>query len=348
MACDLHEIKKRLQDHLSDGLVAVVGSGLSCAEGLPGMGELAAHLRAVVGASLSGTDLTLWTAIVPLIEDKGLEAALLATPPTASLEATIASATAALVSERERKIVTEVFAGTRKLRLTKLAGHLLRTPNGLAIVTTNYDRLVEIAVEEAGFGVDTMFVGRFAGTLNERESKLSFCRNVTFKKPNFTYHYRQRAIVYKPHGSLDWYLRDGKPVCYAGDLPGSTRLIITPGQNKFRNGYESPFDHHRSRANEAIDRASRFLILGYGFNDDHLETHLSPAIRGGKPTLMMTHSLSAKAEALAVGHANVIALDQASDAGVEGTRIIIDKVESFVPGFAFWDVHSFIAEVLEP
>ena len=345
---DLNEIKMRLQQHLSDGLVTVVGSGLSCAEGLPGMGELADHLRATVGPGLAGDDLAMWGVIAPLIGEMGLEAALLVKPPTPALEGSIASATAMFVSERERKVVMEVFAGTRKLRLTKLFRHLLKPSSGLPIVTTNYDRLVEIAVEEAGFGVDTMFVGHFAGTLNERESKLSFCRNVTFKKPNFTYHYRQRAIVYKPHGSLDWYLRDGNPVCYAGDIPGATRLIITPGQNKFRNGYESPFDHHRSRANEAIDRASRLLILGYGFNDDHLETHLSPAIRGGKPTLMMTRSLSAKAEALAVGHANVIALDHMEEAGIEGTRMIIDKAPSFVPGVAFWDVHSFIAEVLEP
>jgi len=312
------------------------------------MGELAAHLIATVGPGLGDDDLSAWTAIAPLIKDKGLEAALQVKAPTPGLESAIASATALLVSERERSVVTEVFTGKRKLRLTGLIGHLLKPPNGLPIVTTNYDRLVEIAVEEAGVGVDTMFVGRFAGTLNERESKLSFCRNVTFKKPNITYHYRQRAIVCKPHGSLDWYLRDGKPVCYAGDLPGATRLIITPGQNKFRNGYESPFDHHRSRANDAIDRASRFLILGYGFNDDHLETHLSPAIRGGKPTLMMTRSLTSTAQTLAFDHANVISLDQVQDAGVDGTRIIIDQTPIFFPGVALWDVHTFIAEVLEP
>lgn len=344
----LNEVKTRLQQHLSDGLVTVVGSGLSCAEGLPGMGELADHLRANIGPGLVGDDAAVWAAITPLIMAKGLEAALLERPPTPLVESAIAAATASFVGERERAVVTEIFAGTRKLRLTRLIAHLLKPPNGLPIVTTNYDRLVEIAVEEAGIGVDTMFVGRFAGTLNERESKLSFCRNVTFKKPNFTYHYRQRAIVCKPHGSLDWYLRDGKPVCYAGDLPGASRLIITPGQNKFRNGYESPFDHHRSRANDAIDRASRFLILGYGFNDDHLETHLSPAIRGGKPTLLMTRSLSPAAEGLAVGYANVIAADYAQHAGIDGTRMIIDKAPIFLPGVAFWDVHSFITEVLEP
>lgn len=345
---DLHDIKVRLQQHLSDGLVMVVGSGLSCAEGLPGMGELAKHLLATVGPSLVGDDATVWATIAPLIVSKGLEAALLEKPPTPGLESAIAAATASLIGDRERSVVTEVFAGKRKLRLTRLIGHVLKPSTGLPIVTTNYDRLVEIAVEEAGIGVDTMFSGRFAGTLNERESKLSFCQNVTLKKHNVIYHYRPRALVCKPHGSLDWYLRDGKPVSYSGDLPNAARLIITPGNNKFRNGYESPFDHHRSRANEAIDRASRFLILGYGFNDDHLETHLSPAIRDGKPTLMLTYSLSKTAETLAAGHSNVIALDHVERSGADGTRVIVDKIEHFFPGLALWDIHSFIAEVLEP
>lgn len=344
----LDDLKRQLQQHLSDGLVAVVGSGLSCAEGLPGMGALADHLIATVPPSLGVDDSAIWAEIVPLITKDGLEAALLSKPPTPTLESAIASATAALVSERERAVIADVFAGKRTLRLTKLIGHILKPASGLPIITTNYDRLVEIAVEEAGLGVDTMFVGHFAGLLNERESRLSFCRNVTYKKPNFTYHYRSRAVVFKPHGSLDWYLRNGRPVFYAGELSGVPRLIITPGHNKFRNGYESPFDQHRSRANDAIDRARRFLIIGYGFNDDHLETHLSPAIRGGKPTLMLTHSLSVKAEALALNNSNVIALVHKHEGGQDGTRVVIDKKSVFFPGIALWDVHSFIAEVLEP
>lgn len=345
---NLHDVKIRLQQHLSDGLVVVVGSGLSCAEGLPGMGALADHLLATVGDGLVGTEAAAWEAIGPLIKANGLEAALLEKPPTAILESAIAAMTAALISERERSVVAEVFAGTRILRLTKLVHHLLKPSSGLPIITTNYDRLVEIAVEEAGLGADTMFFGRFAGTLNERESQLSFCRDVVLKKSRVTYTFKPRALVCKPHGSLDWYLRNGQPVSYAGELAGASRLIITPGHNKFRNGYDSPFDHHRGRANEAIDRASRFLIIGYGFNDDHLETHLSPAIKGGKPTLMMTHSLSHAATAMATGWPNVIALDHAQQGGVDGTRVIIDKTNLFFPGLPLWDVHTFITEILEP
>jgi hypothetical protein len=347
---DLHNVKVRLQEHLSDGLVTIVGSGLSCAEGLPGMGELATYLRSEVGGGLTGADAAAWASAELLIATKGLEAALLAAPPTPALEAAISAATGKLIAERERAVVTEVFAGARTLRLTRLLAHLVKPPTGLTIVTTNYDRLVEIAAEEADIGADTMFVGRFAGQLNERESRMSFCRDVTIKprRTTATLHYRQRALICKPHGSLDWYVRGGRPVFYAGDLPDAVRLIITPGHNKFRNGYDSPFDHHRARANEAIDRASRFLVLGYGFNDDHLETHLSPRIRDGKPTLMLTRSLSAAARQLALMHANVVALEHAEVAGITGTTVLVDKKEFFFPGIGMWDVDSFVTEVLEP
>lgn len=346
---ELHNVKVRLQEHLSDGLVTIVGSGLSCAEGLPGMGELASYLLAEVGGGLVGADAVAWAGAAPLITAKGLEAALLAVPPTPALEAAISAATGKLIAERERAVVSEVFSGTRKLRLTRLLSHLVKPPTGLTIVTTNYDRLVEIAAEEADIGADTMFVGRFAGQLNESESRMSFCRGVAMKpRRAATLQFRHRAIICKPHGSLDWYARNGRPVFYAGELTGVVRLIITPGHNKFRNGYESPFDHHRSRANEAIDRASRFLVLGYGFNDDHLETHLSPSIKGGKPTLMLTRSLSAVARQLALGHANVIALEYAEVAGVIGTTVIVEQKEFFFPGTGMWDVDSFVTEVLEP
>jgi hypothetical protein len=345
---ELHQVKIRLQQHLSDGLVTIIGSGLSCAEGLPGMGELANHLCATVGSGFVGTDLAAWNDIASLIRSKGLEAALLEKAPSAVIEAAVAAATGNLIAERERNVITEVFANTRTLRLTRLIPHLLKPSSGLPMITTNYDRLVEIAVEEAGLGVDTMFSGRFAGRLNERASRLSFCREVTLKKNKVSYHYQPRALVCKPHGSLDWYLRNGTPVHYSGDLPGATRLIITPGNNKFRNGYESPFDHHRSRANDAIDRASRYLIIGYGFNDDHLETHLSPAINAGKPTLLMTYALSSPAEALALAHTNVIALDRANQRGEDGTRVIVEGKQFFFPGLALWDIHSFVSEVLEP
>lgn len=344
---DLHNLKLSLQGHFTDGLVIIVGSGLSCAEGLPGMKALAGFLEANIEGDLTADDKNHWAELLPLIAANGLEAALILKPPTPTLEAAIVARTVELIAQRERGIVAEVFNKTRMLRFTRLLKHLLKPSTGVPVITTNYDRLLEVAAEEAGLGVDTLFVGQFAGHLNEQESRLSFCREVTLKGKNVRYHYRPRVNVFKPHGSLDWYYRDGKPVRFAGDLL-LPRLIITPGLNKFRNGYESPFDRHRERANAAIDKASRFLVLGYGFNDDHLETHITPRIKSGIPTLLLTHSLSDNALKLARENGNVVAIQHGTSGGKDGSSIFVDKMESFLPDLALWDLNAFISEVLEP
>ena len=310
------------------------------------MGELATHLDATVRSGLAVAEVDKWNAISRLLSTKGLEAALLEVPPTQGLEIAIVARTAELIAMRERQIIADVFSKKRTLRFTRLVKQLLKPHAGLPIVTTNYDRLIEVAVEEAGLGVDTLFVGYFAGELNEQESRLSFCREVTLKAGRAQYRYRPRANVFKPHGSLDWYHRDGKPVRYSGDLD-LPRLIITPGLNKFRNGYESPFDRHRERANAAVDRASRFLVIGYGFNDNHLETHLTPRIRSGVPTLLLTCSLSDNAVKLVNECSNVLAIQRAEQDGAPGSSVFVAGVETFFPGLDLWDLGSFVAEVLE-
>ncbi len=342
---EISALKKRLQKQFGDGLVLIVGSGLSCAEGVPGMGLLGQHLVTHIPASLSPDDNLLWEQIHPLIETDGLEAALLKHAPTPSLEAAIVQSTGDFIAMSEGGIISEVFSNAKTLRLTRLVPHLLKPEAGIPIVTTNYDRLVELACEEAGLGVDTMFSGHFSARLDPQDSYWSFCRSVKLTGKNVRYKFAPKANVFKPHGSLDWYHRKGNPVRYAGSLP-LPRLIITPGLNKFRSGYDSPFDKHREKANDAIDKAQYFLILGYGFNDDHLETHLTPRIKSGVRTIILTYSLSPKARELAIGNKSVIAAEFHKEAETVGTRFIIDGAEKFYPDIDYWDLDGFVKGVL--
>ena len=71
------------QEHFTDGLALVIGSGLSAAEGIPGMSALATHLSNGAGL-LTETDATLWYQIKAVLDaGGGLEAALLEHPPRA-------------------------------------------------------------------------------------------------------------------------------------------------------------------------------------------------------------------------------------------------------------------------
>ena len=343
----LDEIKRHLQNHLCDGLVTVIGSGLSCAEGLPGMKDLEEHLIKNINLTPENEDTKLWEQIKLELKN-GLESALLAHPPSPSLETLISKLTGSLIAQKENTVIQEVFNKRRTLKLTKLLKHLTKPKTGLPIITTNYDRLIEIAVEEFGMAVDTLFTGRVFSNFNEKESKYTFCNGIRTTKTKTLLQYKERALIYKPHGSLDWYLRGNAPFSYHGDLGDTPRLIITPGQNKYLNGYQTPFDIHRSKANQAIDQARSFLIIGYGFNDSHLETHLIPSIEKGKPTLILTHSLSDKAMHLSKRYKNVTSLEHYKSELTSGTKFTNQKTEQIIQQAAIWDIENFVKEVLEP
>lgn len=342
---DLHDLKRHLQGCLGDGLTLVVGSGLSCAEGLPGMAELANHLRRDVPLHHRPKDEAAWSEIAALIGTIGLEPALLRAPPGPELEAVIVDSTARLIAAAETRTIADVFAGTRQLRLTRLMPHLMKPDAGIQIVTTNYDRLVEIAAEEAGLGVDCMFTGGFAGRVDEEGARLSHCREVRQVRGRVRLVFANRVVVSKPHGSLDWYARTGEPVRYAGELPGVPRLIVPPGRNKFRMGYDQPFDRQRERANRAIDEATRLLILGYGFADEHLETHLRPALRSGKPALVLTWAMTDAVRDFVLACPSVTAIERVDNVTI---RVCRAGVAEEIVAPPIWDLNAFIDEVLEP
>ncbi|MCL4207665.1 MAG: SIR2 family protein [Pirellulaceae bacterium] len=341
------ELKRRLQAHFTDGLVTIVGSGLSCAEGIPGMNALGNHLLEQIPSSLDLSYHSTWEPIATLLESgHDLESAMLKYPPTPEVEAAIVLLTSQFICSFETAVIEDVFSGKRTLRLTRLFPHLLKPTTGIPVVTTNYERLIEVAAEMAGLGVDTLFVGEHYGRLNPRECQMRFCRDTSYSKGKVYRRFADRITLSKPHGSVDWYQHNSEPIrCpYSLSLP---RLIITPGRNKFRTGYDRPFDSHRERANRDIDKASRFLVLGYGFNDDHLETHLSPRIRDGAPTLVLTHSLSVNGAILLAQspQMTVLTCNPTVDPGT-----IVHTKDGTVAfnGANIWDLDQFISEVLEP
>ena len=69
---DLHVLLRGLQAHLADGLLVVVGSGMSVAQGLPSMTTLAEHLVVNMPSRLAAE----WAPVAASVRTQGLEAAL--------------------------------------------------------------------------------------------------------------------------------------------------------------------------------------------------------------------------------------------------------------------------------
>lgn len=343
IATEYEDLVQFVQGHFTDGLVLIVGSGLSAAEGISGMGALASHL---IGAAsgITGDDQKIWSQVESVLKaGEGLEAALLKHPPSPTLETWILNQTCELLLPEEHAVIAKALRGEIQLRLTTFLAKILRPPDGLPIITTNYDRLVEVACELAGFHVDTTATGHYAGDFDPGRSCMAACRGIKSVAKTTKLDFFPRAVVLKPHGSFDWYrTSDGARRCTL-NLDGE-RLIITPGFNKYRAGYNIPFDKHRELANNHINAAARLLVIGYGFNDDHLQNHLLNRIRGGTPTLIVTHTASDAVQKLAEESPQCMCLSKLNGgAGV----LVRSKSASFEhPGADLWDIGNLAKELL--
>lgn len=340
---DLDTLKRIIQDFFQQNTVTIVGSGLSRAEGIPGMHELAEELKDKMPKFLSGGgDIEIWRMINDdLLGGKGLEEALHNTKPSNDIEENIRRITAKFIGEKEEEVLKEVIQGKKKLRFSDYLNHFNINNSNLVVITTNYDRLVEYACEYNKLHVDTLFTGRFLAYFDQEKSKYSGAyREVRVSGRKYTPVFPSRVTVLKPHGCLSWHLINEVPYSIPG-YPVDDSLIITPGINKYKEGYNSPFDTHRETANSEIDRAERYIIIGYGFGDDHLETHLLNQLKAGKPALILSRSLSPKAKNLVENCENITAIVRDNSTG---SRVVTSRGETSFD-INLWDIQSMLKEV---
>ena len=309
------------------------------------MGALAEHLQKALPGRIHSDDEGHWAEVSALLSaGEGLEVALHKVVVSSALTEAIIQTTADFILHEETAVLTGCLDAGRVLRFTLLLPHLSpASPKFVEVITPNYDRLIEFAVESAGWGVDTGFLGRIWGQHNPIESDKSFAKAVVQHSKTPKLLYRDRVRLYKPHGSLDWFETASGVVC--SSLPLSAkRLLITPGVSKYKHGYDQPFDSHREGANAALDRARAILCVGYGFNDDHLQTHLTPLLKRGVPAVLLTHGLTEAAADVIQASPNSIALIHHAD----GTAVVTSKGIETVPVEQWWDLEHFIKGVLEP
>ena len=160
------------------------------------------------------------------------------------------------------------------LFLRKAARRSTRLPR-MKLFTTNYDLVFEAAAASTGFIAVDGFSHTWPPLFDGANFDYDFVRRDDEREgpeyiPN-VFH------LYKIHGSVDW-VQDGERILRNGD--SKTPLIIYPRNSKFESSYSPPFLEMMSRLQVALRAPNTgVLVVGFGFNDDHIAQPLISALR---------------------------------------------------------------------
>ena len=333
-----------LQDFFQEGVVIVVGSGLSARYGLPGMPHLADHLQATVPSSLAAADEVAWNDIVrELKAGRGLEAALQSKAVSEGLLQILVRESAACIEEKERDLLRSIATGLAISPISHLIGHILKSSRDIHIVTPNYDRLIECQLERANIPINTSYVGSYLAWYDSERSAIAQKEYILDGKRIRTVHHRH-VCIHKPHGSLDWYVQNNQ-VIRSFERLELPRAIITPGLAKYRVGYSLYYDQQRSAAARALEKAQRVLVIGYGFNDDQLEHSWCPGLTTSKRLVILTKNLTPNALTLLSSSGTAIALCEDPN---NPLNALVYRGCATPKSFSkrLWDLDIFVREVI--
>jgi hypothetical protein len=282
MNLDLDKAFQELQRILKKHPVLVVGTGASCAlDPRFGMFELAEQLHRTIQPG-NGSDAEQWKQVLASLADgKGLEEALNAVTDT-GLKERIVTATGAFVASVDRDWAWRIATGEEDAPLhdllRKLVDGLPPTNPVQHVVTPNYDMLIEHTCDALevpwtdGFTTGSTCRRDWGAA---RNSMLKMTREPRGRSWTDTTRFMPHVQLHKVHGSINWFrnadetrllrcdrMIDGNP------LGGWRRAMITPGGRKFQEAGKNR--EWFAGADAAIAEAGAFLIVGYGFNDDHI------------------------------------------------------------------------------
>ena len=151
----------------------------------------------------------------------------------------------------------------------------------IEIFTTNYDLLLEKAMEE----VEVPFFDGFIGSVNPFFTPEAV--DTTSRTPESIYPPRTWTRLWKLHGSVNWYLlkTDGDDRERVSRNSGivhtkGSQLMIFPSREKYSDSRRLPFLTYQDRLRRFLSSGESVLfILGYSFSDEHLNEIIFQGLR---------------------------------------------------------------------
>ncbi|MEF9476051.1 MAG: SIR2 family protein, partial [Candidatus Mariimomonas ferrooxydans] len=233
------------------------------------------------------------------------ETALNKTSPDENLIKEIIKIVGGHIFEKDREVRERYFNRQMTIPVERLLNYY--RSEKLTIITPNYDCLVEHCCDELKIHCNTGFVGYFRKSLDFEKAE----RETEYVDKSVIVRGRRRRIekttphvkLFKVHGSIDWYDFNNSTVSdiflMANEKYEDKRLIILPGDRKYSETFHEPYRELIQKADNSLRSGRTFLMIGYGFNDEHLQEILvKRLVEDEKPGIVITKELSEKATEL--------------------------------------------------
>jgi hypothetical protein len=215
------------------------------------------------------------------------------------------------ICEQVRKIVSEPLP-TSDTPYHVLASWIQAIPRDkpVEIFTTNYDLLLEQALEEQRVPYFDGFIG----------SDSAFLDLESMAEDDLPARW---ARLWKLHGSINWWMTETKKIRRSRDKVEGEQLLIYPSHLKYDQSRQMPYYAMLDRLRVFL-RADQCVLLtcGYSFGDEHINAYIGQGLSGNPNAacigMIFNDRLNApEAVKLAKRHANLTLL--AADGGVVGT-----------------------------
>lgn len=283
------------QNCIKTNPLIILGSGASAGYGVPGMWALGQHLSGLtLPAGTTKAEQEAWERFLVELPKTNLEQALTDITLSNAITKLIIESTWKFLNPEDLRIFLEVCSDRKFLALSKLYQHLFSsTSREVHVVTPNYDRLAEYAANAAGFSVYTGFnYGHLAHRASSPPPKIYEGKVLA-----------RTVSVWKVHGCFGWFADADGVVTGLPPMEkiptGMEPVIITPGIEKYRRTHDEPFRTVMHCADKCIQNASAYFCVGFGFNDQHLQTLLIERCQSEDvPLVLITQKISDTAKFL--------------------------------------------------
>jgi len=325
---DEERIFKVIQKIMEDVPLVLAGSGCSAPYGLPSMAVLGAHLMEKLSPKYSGN--AQWDKFqTELSRGADLEAALTDVLVSKEMLDDIRIECWKCISKYDFEFFDKLMFDPISFPLADLLKTMSRPhPSCVNIVTTNYDRVIEYACDHGNLAVNTGFAGQY-------------CR--WFSSNAFPT--KNSINLIKVHGSLDTYI-DSHGASFSVPLQrklpaGIVPDMITPGTQKYQAVLTGPVSRQLLHtADEFIMKASSFLCIGYGFNDEQIQQNIFTQTKKGVPIIVLTKMVSEKTATLLDNSTkNYISIAEGPEEGT--TELWVNRKKSILEG-TYWTVEGFM------